>query len=504
MGPWRTQLEAALKQNPAHTALMDLKGQSCTFGQLDHWSAAIRDAIPAFAPGARMAVCLPKTIGSVASIFGIIRCGGAYVPVDYDAPGSRSLYILRDARVELLITTPERAKEWMDELDADQCLQVDAGDASLAVLQLSWRGLSPVEAPSDLAYILYTSGSTGFPKGVMITEDNAWCFIDWAARTFSLSGQDVVSSLAPFHFDLSVFDLYAGLFCGATVVLIDAAEARNPLLLAEVIDRFGVTVWYATPTTLKMMLRFGRMERYAHDTLRVVLFAGEVFPTEPLHALMTRWPQAGFHNLYGPTETNVCTWYSLPKLPEPGRTAPYPIGSPCPYATCYLLSEEGIYPALPGREGELLVGGRSVMAGYLQQPERNAGAFTWHHGEKCYHTGDIVKVDERGDLIYISRKDRMVKRHGYRIELGEVEAALHRHPDITEAGVIAVAGPAGEWRIHAFYSTRTGEPLGAMALQDFLGQHLPAYMLPDQTELMGELPKTSTHKIDYPALQRTP
>lgn len=502
-GRMQDRVEAALRQFAERPALHDLQGAVLRFDELDHWSKTVSEVIPDGLPeGSRIALCLPKGFAAVAAIFGILRSECAYLPLDYDAPLSRNAFILEDARVSGLLTLPERSAAICAVLPGAVAQTIELGGQLYHLVRFAWAGQAAFTVPEDLAYILYTSGSTGQPKGVMITHDNALCFIDWSADQFGVSPDDVVSSIAPFHFDLSIFDLYAALFRGASIVLIDAASARNPMLLAEVMERFGISIWYATPTTLKLMLRFGRMERYTHARLRVVLFAGEVFPVEPLHVLMARWPQASFHNLYGPTETNVCTWYSLPVTPDPERTEPYPIGHTCPYDQAVLLQGDEVLEARPGAEGELLIGGRSVMAGYLNQPDRNARAFYHWNGKTYYHTGDLVRVDPEGALIYLSRKDRMVKRNGYRIELGEIEAALHRHPDITEAGAIAQATPTGDMRILGFYSTAHGGSIDTLPLQEFLSGQIPAYMLPDQCLHLTELPKTSTHKVNYPALSQ--
>jgi amino acid adenylation domain-containing protein len=500
MGQLRDHLEEGLRRHAGRTALYELSGATLSYGDLDGRSAQIAAALPPVRPGTRRAVCLPKGFDAVAAIFGIIRSGAAYLPLDFDAPDNRNTYILEDARVSELITTPERAALLAAGLPGQVSAALRPGDSDLVICRFDWMDDLPVEAPEDLAYILYTSGSTGRPKGVMITDDNAWSFIDWAAGAFALNETDIVSSIAPFHFDLSVFDLYAALTRGAATVLIDAASAKNPMLLSELIDRFAITVWYATPTTLKMMLRFGRMDRYSHSSLRTVLFAGEVFPVEPLNSLRRRWNHASFHNLYGPTETNVCTWYSLPAEVDEAQREPFPIGKACPFATCYIENEGAIQPATPGLEGELLVGGRSVMAGYLNQPERNAAAFLALEDDTLYRTGDIVRVDQHGQILYVSRRDRMVKRNGYRIELGEIEAALHRHQGISEAGAISTTGPAGEVRILAYYSTRDQAPLETLPLQEHMGGQIPSYMWPDQYLHLAEIPKTSTHKVDYPAL----
>lgn len=494
----------AFERFDTQTALVTPAGDKVSYAELHALTGELANIFVEHGarPGMRISICLPKSPLSVAAILATTRCGAAYLPLDPDAPASRNQYIIQNAGSSLVVTTPSLVEALIAELGLDSRIDLTVAGQEIVLLLPPERDVA--DLPDDLAYILYTSGSTGQPKGVMITHANATCFVQWAVDRLNIHSSDILSSIAPFHFDLSVFDLYAGLSTGATVVLIDPAAVKNPMLLAELIPRFRITVWYATPTTLKMMLRFGRMDKHDHTSLRTVLFAGEVFPIEPLNELRRRWHHARFFNLYGPTETNVCTYYAVPETIDNDRLAPFPIGIPCPYATCYIEDEQGIHPMVPGQEGELLVGGQSVMPGYLNLPDRNARALAMHQGERCYRTGDLVRVAEDHNLIYKGRKDRMVKRNGYRIELGEVEAALNRHPDISEAGVIDLtAGPdQTETRIIGFFATRDPDmQLSVPDLQVFLQRYIPTYMLPDQFRQVSRMPMTSTHKVDYPALQ---
>jgi amino acid adenylation domain-containing protein len=452
--------------------------------------------------GERVAFCLPKSLASVAVLFGILEYRAAYVPLDVEAPVDRNQYILKNCEAAGFFAVREMASTLRAAFEEAVLIDEVPG------LDVCWVRIqakaSALDIPQDLAYILYTSGSTGLPKGVLITHRNARCFVDWAGDLFQLSERDVLSSIAPFHFDLSVFDLFAGVRAGAQIVLMDAASAKNPMLLAGWIDEYRITVWYATPTTLKLMLRFGRLDRCEHTSLRLVLFAGEVFPLEGLRAIKERWKQVEFYNLYGPTETNVCTFQQIPEVIPAEQVRPYPIGRPCPYARAGLEQQGQVLEPVPGAEGELLITGESVMAGYLNLPDRNERAFlTDQQGTIWYHTGDLVRVNAEGALEYVSRIDRMVKRHGYRIELGEIEAALHRHPQIAACGVVHHPLADGDQRISAYFTTRSLETsLGVVELKTYLATALPPYMVPDKLVQLPELPQTSSHKVNYQVLQK--
>jgi amino acid adenylation domain-containing protein len=358
-----------------------------------------------------------------------------------------------------------------------------------------------VEPPADsLAYILYTSGSTGRPKGVMLSHRNAVSFVDWCSSLLTPSEQDVFSSHAPLHFDLSILDIFTCVKHGGTLVLIGEELGKDPRQLAPLIAEKRIAIWYSTPSILSLLAQYGKLERYAYPTLRVVLFAGEVFPVPQLRTLRGLWPSLRYVNLYGPTETNVCTFFELPPTTPPDRTEPYPIGRSCPHVRCRVVDTDGTTVA-PGTEGELVVTGDGVMEGYWNLPAENLRAFlTDATGVRWYRTGDLVVEDADGVYIFHGRRDRMVKRRGYRIELAEIEVGLAGHPAAREVAVVALPDPAAGVQIKAYLSVSGDERPSLIDLKQFCSQRLPQYMIPDSFGVLEALPRTSTDKIDYQAL----
>jgi acyl-coenzyme A synthetase/AMP-(fatty) acid ligase len=338
----------------------------------------------------------------------------------------------------------------------------------------------------------------------MLTHENAICFVEWCSDVFAPVPSDRFSSHAPFHFDLSILDIYLPIKHGATLVLVGEDLGKDPAALGELIAARKLTVWYSTPSILSMLAQYGRLERHDLSSLRLVLFAGEVFPVRHLRRLkeLVRGPR--YFNLYGPTETNVCTFHEIPAEIPADRTTPYPIGAVCAHYLARVEDESGReVPA--GEAGELLISGPGITRGYWNLPERNAAVFrTTGDGRVWYRTGDIVIDPGDGCFTFVGRRDRMVKRRGFRVELGEIEAALYRHPDIKEAAVIASIDEESGVRIRAFLSARDGAELSVIGMKRFCMDALPSYMVPDRFDFEPGLPKTSTDKIDYQRLKERP
>ena len=503
-------LTVSADRAPDDVAVRD-RGRSLTYGELDlagnRLAHVLADA--GVEPGDRVGLYLDKSLESLVGIYGVLKAGAAYVPFDPHAPTTRLSYIAANAGIRVLLTGKEKADRWDGLLAGARGIEtlvtlnaaegaVDAPGAPVRLLGETALRTAPdtdpavPQQPSDLAYILYTSGSTGEPKGVMLSHENALAFVDWAVEEFSITDGDRLSSHAPLHFDLSVLDLYAAAEAGATVVLVPPRAAMFPVELARFIEGEAISVWYSVPSALTMLVTRGGLPSCAFPRLRTILFAGEVFPMKYLLQLMDLLPHVNFHNLFGPTETNVCTWYDVPRFAA-GETPPaIPIGHPIGGVEAYAVDEAGA-PVPDGQVGELHVRGPTVMHGYWGDPERTARTLFERDGARVYRTGDLVQKDPDGNFLFLGRRDAQIKSRGYRIELGDIEAALYEHPLVHECAAVAVPDELVTNRIKAVVVAR--EPVSETELAEHCSSRLPRYMIPESFEFRDELPKSSTGKI---------
>ena len=509
-------LSNAARLCPDRTAVEEPGHGMITYQELVNLSDRLRDRLSALGvcPGDRVGIYMRKSIDAIASIFGILKTGAAYVPVDPGAPAARNAYILHNCSVRVVIMEERFETKFRDELaqlgSTPQLLLLEGTGGGVALCHALDRADAQRPAPAmatagpardDLAYILYTSGSTGKPKGVMLSHENAVSFVDWCSEVFQPHENDRFSSHAPFHFDLSILDIYVPLKHGATLVLISEDVGKEPQRLAPLIAERRISVWYSAPSILSLLAQYGNLASYDYSALRLVLFAGEVFPVKHLRALQSLLSAPRYFNLYGPTETNVCTFYEIPAHIPEERADPFPIGQTCSHVQTRVMDEHG-REVQAQEEGELCVSGRGVMQGYWALPEQNARVFLMDDtGQRWYKTGDIVVGSADGNYTFLGRRDRMVKRRGYRVELGDIEAGLYRHPMIKEAAVIALPDEEAGVKIKAFLSCRDVKRPSLIALKSFCAENLPLYMIPDLFSWHDALPKTSTDKIDYQRLK---
>jgi amino acid adenylation domain-containing protein len=446
--------------------------------------------------GDRVGIHLLRSGRAVAAMLGALRAGAVYVPLDPSSPPTRMGLIAKDCGLLHVVISPSLLAGWAA---AGVCepmehffLTADAGPVDLRARarvhpwsEVATASPAPVDpagsSPDDLAYLLYTSGSTGVPKGVMLSHRNAIAFVEWAADEIALGDTDRVASVAPFHFDLSVFDLWASLLRGATIVVVDEATVVSGRRMLDRIRAKEISVWYSVPSALVLMLESGGLAERGAPSLRTVFFAGEVFPLKHLRATMAALPKARFYNLFGPTETNVCLAYEV-KAPPPPDASAIPIGRASCGDLASILDPQG--HALPdGEVGELFVDGPTVMLGYWDGGRRTPP-------RRPYATGDLVSRRPDGELMYHGRRDHMVKIHGFRVELGEVEAALHDHGSVKEAVVFAV-----DQQLVAV-AVPSDPTVSVLDIKRHCAARLPRYMIPADVRLVEQLPRTSSGKAD--------
>jgi amino acid adenylation domain-containing protein len=443
----------------------------------------------------RIALVLPKTTEAIVSVFASLLAGAVYVPIHPQWPTERIEATLADSAARLAIEVDNEHENFAPRITDRQTGAKIPWQATPAVpTSAALEDLLPRGDAADPAFILFTSGSTGRPKGVVLSHRAVSAFVRWSAREFRIGSTDRIACPSPLSFDLSTFDIFNMALCGATCVLVPGHIVWMPRFLVQFLRQARITCWYSVPSILAGMLQDGRLAEHEYPCLRVILFAGEVFAAQSVARLQAAVPKAICANLYGPTETNVVTWYRVPR--DFDGSQPLPIGRPCPYSTVMLDSPTG----------ELLVAGDSLMSGYWNRPEDTQRAFVTVEGKRYYRTGDRVSLASDGNYLFLGRLDRQVKRRGFRIELGEIEAALLRQKDILEAAAVAAEVNVDDGQmgtsIIAFVRARSAGAVTLVEAKAHCARTLPPYMVPDRIVFLNAMPKGSRGKIDYMALAR--
>lgn len=459
--------------------------------------------------GDKVGLFLHKSSNSLAAIFGILRLGATYVPIDTGSSTERAYFVFHNCDIRIILTNSELAKKLTQTLpqlasnlvvilpDPDHINDIGKDYQTLDMLienEVYYPQSEP--DPNRLAYILHTSGSSGTPKGVAISHSNAVSFVEWASDFFNVTADDQVSSHAPFHFDLSIFDIYVSVKNGACIHLINSDLAASPRHLTLFISHRKITIWYSTPAILTILAKQNSGYGSIPNQLRLVLFAGEVMPIKTLLTLQSIWPSPLYYNLYGPTETNVCTVYRVPTCIPANQTKSLPIGHPCSHCETIVVDEH-LCP-VQDKPGMLCVAGPSVITSYWKSSaEIDRRTFNFY-GKRWYNTGDRVLLSTEG-YIFLGRVDRMIKRYGYRIELEEIESCLTLHPKVTACAVVS-SEIAGNTIITAFLEAKESH-VSITELRTFCYEQLTHYMLPDYFRYLQNIPRTSTGKTNYQLLE---
>jgi amino acid adenylation domain-containing protein len=467
----------------------------------------------------RQAFCLKRSERCIVAMAGILKADAIYVPIDSNCPLERSRRIVDDCKPKVVIcdgVTVDKILNVIADMDVTPfVISADCGGEIRRTVKGKIVFQNEIDdgndkAPeyhnldTDIAYILYTSGSTGNPKGVMISHLNIINYVDWASECFEISKTDNILSTAPFHFDMSTFDIYCALKTGATLCIAPESSLLFPGKLLSLIEKERITIWKGVSSLIMYLARTGSLKKDRIKTLKKILFGGEVLATKYLIEWMKTYPDKKFYNVYGPTEaTGISTYYLITRIPDNENCA-IPIGKACKNTEVLLLKEDGS-AARVGEMGELCIRGSGLSRGYWGDPEKTATSFVCHYstpmpGDRIYRTGDIARLRPDGNYEYICRKDQQVKHMGYRIELSEIENAILSIEAVNEAAVILAWSDKYETTdLIAFYSAGNG--ISPEAISKELAERLPNYMLPKRIYGIATLPRTERGKIARNALQ---
>jgi amino acid adenylation domain-containing protein len=470
--------------------------------------------------GDRICILMPKSPAAVVAMLGILKAGCMHVPIDVASPAARIQQILGSCEnrwilgagpvgrlVEELLSHPHARDSislgWM-EADAPEHIGAAFSGRDLDAAP---SGALPQEgAPSDGSHILFTSGSTGVPKGVVITHSNVIGFVSWALAHFQIDHTDRFSGHTPFHFDLSTFDIFGSITAGAQLHLVPGETALLPPKLAEFIRSSELTQWFSVPSVLNYLAKFNAVQANDFPSLRRVLWCGEVLPTPALIYWMQKVPHARFTNLYGPTEATIASgYYDVPVCPTDPKEA-IPIGQACRGERLLVLDQQ-LHPVAGTDVGDLYIEGTGLSPGYWRDPEKTSKAFLRIANVDgtetvIYRTGDLAWQDEHGMAHFVGRADTQIKVRGYRIELGEIETALNSCADLRECAVVAVQNDNfGGWMICCAYVSGENAQITPNQLREHLKRLVPGYMFPVRWSSYEALPKNANGKIDRPKLK---
>lgn len=514
----------SVKNAPNNIAIIDEYGVKTSYLSLNKLSNKYAHILLSLKPDVRdnpyigIISCVNKD--SIAGVLGCLKIGCTYVPLDEYSPVERLRHIIQNTKLDILLIDSVWADKFQELIDCDEIKHVILLDEGLLnfiskkviphseVLCQKDNDIEEInQVCDDLAYILHSSGSTGIPKGIMLSHRNARTFVDWMQKEFSLNSSDIVMSRAPFKFDLSVFDIFNTLKAGATLICFDWNKKREGnhkhLDYVKLMEREKATILYTTPSTFISLMNRGELGN-ATLSLRTIMYAGEPFPIPQLRRLKNILTGVKIANIYGPTETNIITYYWIDSIPEDDCDS-IPLGFVVEDTEIIVVSDDNSHICAPNELGELWCRGGTVTLGYLGLPEKTAENLVLSPFHKYpaffWKTGDYGFVDSNGLLNYRGRKDHMIKVKGFRIELGEVETAISSVPGLDEFAVVAKRDDKYGNRLYCYYSVLTNTIMTPDNIRSHIMNKLPEYMIPYSFIELPILPKTSSGKIDRVFLQ---
>jgi amino acid adenylation domain-containing protein len=505
--------EAQVKRTPDAVALV-FEGQEMTYRELNALSNQfahylkklrvknLRGKKSSVAPEVPVGICMDRSLEMIVGLLGVLKAGGAYLPLDPTYPPERLTFLLQNTHTSLLVTHTRLLAELSPY--AEHVVGLDTTWETIA--QESTADVVSDVAAHNLTYIIYTSGSTGKPKGVQVTHQNI--VHSTFARMLYYGPVDSILLLSPFIFDVGTGVIFWALCQGSKLVLPRAGAELELSYLAELIAHHRIS--HMTWATFLYRLLLEQAPTHDLTSLRTVSVGGEACPRDLVERHYELLPQVPLFNEYGPTEATVwCSVYPC----QPGyQHAIMPIGRPVPNTQIYLLDAH-LQPVAPGEPGELYVGGNGLARGYLGEPEMTASRFipdpfsdqSGNRSEnktenRLYKTGDLARYLPTGDIEFLGRDDQQVKIRGFRVEPGEVEAVLKQLPAVHQAAVTAQELTPGDKRLVAYLVPAQGEALIASHIRSALTEKLPEYMRPSSIVLLETIPLSATGKIDYHAL----
>ncbi|MBI9097303.1 MAG: amino acid adenylation domain-containing protein [Spirochaetaceae bacterium] len=448
-------------------------------------------------------------------ILGILKNDSIYIPIDKNCPENKVVKILNDCNPPVIICDSTTIKKMRD-ITAKQfhkiiLLSIDKEEKTGDIERNTIISMPEINSEidttavfrnidTDLAYILYTSGSSGNPKGVGITHLNIINYIEWAVKQFSICDSDRIISTAPFQFDMFTFDIFTSLKSAATLCIAGDVELMFPIKLLDFIEKNKGTIWKGISSLFIYIANTKSLEKGRIPTLKKILFGGEELSSKYLIEWMQKFPDIDFYNVYGPTEaTGISTFYHVPTIPNSSQEK-IPIGQACANTETYVITEDGDH-AKVNEIGELWIRGSSLSPGYISEEDNLNSVFAKNpfslvQSDRIYKTGDLVKTDEKGRLIFIGRKDDQVKVMGYRIELEEIRRAITSIEGIEDGAVIVYNSPDKDEikEIIAFYQTLSDLSLEYIITE--IKKKIPPYMIPKHIIRIESICRTDRMKID--------